>query len=405
MSKSLKRFARGGFSLVEIMLVLSILGGVAVMEIRRQAAESARVGATAAGRQIAKLGSAVDEYLVTSRGALQRGVDPNCVATATANVCELDLTALRDAGLLPQAWDNATPWGSPYVVRVLRTPAPMPAQAATVCAWNYPGQDRLARGCDPNDASEWSLSALIFSQNAWTAGSQGGAAPLWDSLGLAASEAGPAAAVTRAAVAEGLRGGWRAGAEFGAGLGDGQLAYLAGSSGNSWSKYVRLDGSNKMMGNFDAGGNRIEDMNDMMLLGPESNRRMKRVSSLMPSWVFKGVYQVADGGFVPAPVCPAAGVPKIKLLFQYMADDKAMFYNDTGIPPLTPTAPADLPTANAQLAANAPTYAWRFWADPSGATGWVVHFQQHFLQRDETAGQRMGSGLAEVYCHYEDQQP
>lgn len=388
------------------MLVLAILGGVAVMEIRRQSAESARVSATAAGKQIAQLGAAVDEYLVTRRGALQLGNDANCAATGVANVCELNLGALSAAGLLPAAWPNLTPWGSSYVVRVRRIPAPMPAQAATVCAWNYPGQDRLARGCDPNDASEWTLQALAFTRDPWTVGSQAGAPAQLESLGLAAAEAGPASAVTRAGAAQGLRGGWSVGGgnEFGAGLGDGQLAYLAGSAGNAWSKYVRLDGASKMAGNFDAGGNRVEDMNDMMLLGPESNRRMKHVSSLMPNWVFKGVYQADDGAYVPAPVCPAAGVPKIKLLFQYMADDKAMFYNDTGIPPLTPAAPADLPTANAQLAENAPTYAWRFWADPSGS-GWVVHFQQHFLQRDDTAGRRLGSGLAEVYCHYEDRQP
>lgn len=390
-----------GFTLIEILLVLAILMGVGVMEMRRDAAKTNEIAATAVGKQMALIGQAVELYMIKHTSALQSMSDPTCVATG--DYCDLPIASLIAGGYLQSDFIDSVKFGGSYVARVARIPPPLPTQAATIC----PGTMPTPIGCPspyPGGAVplwQWGLQGLVFTTNAWT---DGGAGINWAMLGLAAKQAGPLAGVTQAGAATGLFAGWSITAGFGPGLNNGQLAYATGSQVNLWSQFVRRDGSMPMTGTLDMGSYNLMNMRDMFLNGPETNRRNKNLSSMLPNWVFKGAYSLDESttppqNFVPAPVCNGGGEPKIKVLMQLMKGTRAQFYQDTGA-----LSTSDQATAQSLLAPNAATHWLNSWADVVPG-GWLVHFQDNFRQDDATGTttSTKGSGLAELYCFYPNQ--
>ncbi len=403
-----------GFTLIEILLVITILMGVAVLEMRKQVVASDEEAARAAGKQIAHLGKAVEMYTAAQMPALQSMTDPNCpVVAGNPNVCSLNLAALAAAGLLPPGWINETPWGSPYSAQVRRVAPPLPPQAATVCAnatppipigcpTPYPG------GAIPN--WQYSLQGIVVSRDPWRLGGTGDVRQ--GSLGAAAREAGPSAGVTQANVAQGLFGGWTAGAaQFPGILADGQLAYLTGTQWGLWSQFLRRDGTLPMMANLDVGGQMVNNLRDAFLLGPASNPINKHLTSMMPNWVFKGTYQAADGTPVPKPICPEGGAPYVKLLMQGLAGDQAGLNDSSLLPGGTPPAGSSKTQVaqffGNQLANSRAKHGWNIWAEDQPAH-WVARFRRYYTQIPDDAAATgttfvTGAGLAEVYCYYGDE--
>lgn len=406
------RSASLGFSLVEILLVISILMGVAILEMRRQVAASEDEAAKAAGKQIATLGKAVEMYSAAQMPALQNMTDPNCAPVGgNPNVCDLNLNALSAAGLLPPGWINETPWASPYVAQIRRVAPPLPPQAATVCASALPP---VPMGCPlpyPGGqipSSQYSLQGIVVSQDPWRKGGTGD--PKLDSLGRAAREAGPGAGVTAANAANGLFGGWTAtAAEFPGILADAQLAYLTGTQWALWSQFLRRDGTLPMMANLDAGGRMVNNLRDAFILGPPTNRINKHLTSMMPNWVFKGAYQASEGSMVPKPICPEGGVASVKLLLQALSADQYGM-NNLGEIVETPPAAASVPDwAAQQLSKSRAKHGWSIWAEDQPGF-WVARFRHYYtkLPNDAADAAAMaefssGAGLAEVYCYYGDQ--
>lgn len=404
-----------GFSLIEILLVMALLMGVGVLQMRKDAAKSREAAAVAVGKQLAMVSQAADQYMAAKSSALRAMSDPNC--PATGNSCALSMGALIAEGYLPADFANQVQFGGDYTVRVLRSAPPAPPQAAILCGKVNPTPLGCADQTGEVPAWQWSVQGLVFTTQPWT---NGGASINWDMLGQAAKEAGPLAGVTRGGVAEGLYGGWSAaGSAYGAALAEGQLAYMAGSQVSLWSQFVRRDGGLPMTGNLDMGSFNVVNMSDMFINGPASNPRNKNLSSLLPNWVFKGAYSAQDGDFVPAPVCANGGLPKIKLMMQLMEGTKTGYYNDASGVVSAETAAAiaafkagALTQQQAQravqgsMAAHPGVHSMNSWATASNPlTGWTVFFQDSFNQ-DDRAGKSTvvkGSGLAELYCNYPDQ--
>jgi type II secretory pathway pseudopilin PulG len=398
MAPKVRARAARGFTLIEILLVIAILMGISVMEMRRDSAAANALAAAATGRQAALVGAAVDQYLAAHPGRLQTMTDPNCVSSG--NYCDLSFAALIAQNYLPASFDNTVSFGGSYGVRVLRVAPPLPAQAASICSTGNPAP----LGCPVPYPSgtvptwQYALRAAVYTQQPWMIGS--GASVNLNGLGEAARHAGPQAGIARGGVVNGFGGSWSIGAEFGLPWVDGQLVYLAGSKASLWSQFLDADGTRPMTGNFDAGSYNLMSMRDMFINGPISNPRNKNLSSMMPNWVFKGVYAAKDGDFVPSPVCEGGGVAKVKVLMQLMKGTKAGFYYDNG----GFTTTTSQATAQAQLAANAARHQLNNWADAT-AGGWIVHFQDKFNQDDASGNSSLvtGEGLAELYCHYPDQ--
>ena len=375
------RSSHKGFSLIEILLVIGILMGVGVLEMRRDVAKANEMAAVAVGKQIALIGGAVEQYMVAHTSSLQNMSDPNCVASG--NYCTITMSALINDGLLPADFQNVVKFGGTYVARVLRVSPPLPSKAGSICVNANPAPV----GCPvpyPSGAVpfwQWGLQGIVFTSDTWRTNT---GLVEWSLLGAAARQIGPLGGVTQSGAATGLYAGWTADSAFGSGIGDGQLVYLTGGQVNLWGQFVRRDGTIPMTGNLDMGKKNVMNMRDMFLNGAPTNPRNKNLSSLMPNWVFKGVYTAKDGEFIPDPMCSGGGVAKIKLMMQLMQATRASYYYNAGN--------------------NSAVYETNSWAVPV-VGGWTVNFKESYNQNDATGSNTgtSGEGLAELYCHYPDQ--
>jgi competence protein ComGC len=404
-----------GFTLIEILLVIAILMGVGLMEMRRDVAKARESAAVAVGKQMALVGKAAELYMATKSASLQAMTDPNCIVAG--NTCSLNVGAMIGEGYLPADFLNQVQFGGTYLIRVVRVAPPAPAQAALICGVVNPTPIGCPDQTGAIPAWQWGLQGLVYTSQPWT---DSGTVINWTMLGQAAKQAGPSAGVTQGGTASGLYGGWSVpGAMYGAALADGQLTYITGSQVNLWSQFVRRDGSLPMTGNLDMGSYNVVNMRDMFINGPSTNPRNKNLSSLLPNWVFKGAYSANDGDFVPAPLCSSGGQPKIKLMMQLLQGTKSEYYNDTSgaVTAATNAAIADfvagsITSSQAQaiiqgsLADHQAVHSMNSWAVAAAPlTGWNVFFQDRFNE-DDSAGNSTairGSGLAELYCNYPDQ--
>lgn len=404
MSQRKKAQAQGGFTLIEILLVISILMGIGLLEMRRDAANAKEQVGQAVGSQIAVVGKAVDSFMAARVSKLQTMTDPVCISTG--DYCELSLDSLVSLGYLPATFTNSVKFGGGYIIRVRRVAPPTPPNAAAVCANANP----IPRGCPSPYPSgsiptwQWGLQSMTITSEPWLFG---GTTVDWGGLGIAVRQAGANAGTSQSGSVAGLAGGWSFTTEFGPGVANGQLAYVSGAQVSLWSQFLSRDANRPMTGNLDLGSYNIVNMRDMYLNGPASNPRNKNLSSLLPNWVFKGVYAAKDGDFVPSPVCDGGGAPKIKVLMQLMQGTKSSFYYDNGT--MRSISCPDNNTAcqaaaQADLAANASKHQLNNWADVAPG-GWIVHFEDKFNQHDSSGNSVSvkGEGLAELYCNYPDQ--
>lgn len=404
-----------GFTLVEILLVIAILMAVGVMEMRRDVAKANEVAAAAVGKQMALIGDAVDRYMAKRGGLLQAGTDPNCASAGA--YCELDMGALIADGLLPATFENVVKFGGSYKARVRRVVPPLPDQEAAVCSRAQPTPIGCPFPYPGGGVPTWQLGlqGLVFTSASWRDGSTVN----WTMLGEAAKHAGPLAGVSQGTAPIGLFAGWNAAGAFGTDFSDGQLVYITGTQSALWSQFVRRDGTLPMTGNLDMGAYNVMNMRDLFLNGPPTNPRNKNLSSLMPQWVFKGVYSVDEAAdppqnFVPEPVCGNGGLPRIKVLMQLMKGTRAAYYNETPGGPAMGVDAASNPSLTTEqlaqqasdlLAGAAAGHALYSWAEQISG-GWLVHFRHNYNQTDktgDTAPVIRGSGLAELYCHYPNQ--
>ena len=113
---------RAGFTLIEIMLVLTIVMGLMTMELRRKSQEITDFQAAAAGKHAKTVADAVNAYLVNNYGPLMNGTDPNCLP-AGVWPCYMNPSALVAQQLLPASFSMTNPWGSEYSVAVTRVGA------------------------------------------------------------------------------------------------------------------------------------------------------------------------------------------------------------------------------------------------------------------------------------------
>lgn len=381
-----------GFTLVELLLVLGVIMGLSILELRKIRAESDYERAKAAGRQFAQVYTAFDKYLNLRRGGLQRmddaaAADPNCNFVG-GNVCEVDLTAaFNDNKIMPPNWTDDFP--------ILKT---------RLRAYVF----RDSQGATVTNPDEYNLEGIIFAQDPWDTGWGSGGARR-DLINAAAKAAGSFAGrsvATNAAEprsAVGIYGGWSVpGGRYPAGLAADQLVGIAQVQSSILNQFVRLDGSLPMTGSLDMGDYRINNASDMELIGNDGGTaggplREQLVSSLMPRWVLKGAYSVVDydadpdNGTVPKPFCAdsdlaSKGLPRILLRWSALYNDMGGGYA-SGAPALTPE--------EAQATLVQPDTGFDFRAFDADNNNWHVKIKKYYDN-----GFIAGQGLAEVYCYY-----
>ncbi|MBT9138212.1 MAG: hypothetical protein DDT31_00762 [Syntrophomonadaceae bacterium] len=237
---------QSGFSLFELILVLSLVLLLTSTQLSSIRADQDNVVADAAGDQLRKVGSAVNSYVAFRYDriiALQDAIvgdplDPgprDCDPTTAR--CNISIQTLVDNGLLPSTFSGVNSFGSTYEIQILRS----------------------------GTAPIWIVDAFVITTNPFTTD---GVNIRYDLLGRAMQRAGPDAGITRtsASTVDGFNGTWQEqSVRFPIIDGLGRLAYRAGYGTQAFAAYLRLDGTTPMTGTLQLGGNSIVGVEDLTM--------------------------------------------------------------------------------------------------------------------------------------------
>lgn len=377
-----------GFSLIELMLVISIILGLGLLEFQKLRANISQTNSDSAGTDLGLVigalstyaGKHMVEYQDMNNAAARPNIFPGSCAAVDADTCKLDLAVLGRESLLDVGW---TPYNaavkSPYSAYVKRIP---PAGGATTI-------------------NDYDIEIFVRTDNPWLVG----ALPLWGDLGAAARKAGSQAGVIRDGFANGVFGAWTIPVGRYPGMLDGQLAGAVKAQAGIINQHVRVNGTLAMTKSLNMGNYRINNVNDIQLLGQGSLPRQggavaPMVSSLAPNWVLRAVYNVADydsdavDGSVPIPTCADSdssnGVPKILVKMTSLYNE--MYGGMSGGEAVLPT------DSQAQIMAKTTTAygGWNYYAlEDTTNKVWRT-----YIRRFYDNGYVPGEALAEVYCYY-----
>ena len=220
-------YHKKGFSLVELILVLSVGAMASFIKFQDMKNQQDLMKATAAGDQIQRIGSAVNNYislrydkLSTLTSSSNQSSDPG-PRTCSGNTCRITIQTLKNEGILPNSYVDSNTFRSPYSIVIKRT------------------------GTSPN----YVLDALVTTSAAWI---EGGSIR-YDLLGYAMQRAGIDSGMTKSNTkADGYNGSWsEQSSAFNNITKVGQLAFRAGYNASLYSAYLRRDGTLPMTGHLD----------------------------------------------------------------------------------------------------------------------------------------------------------
>lgn len=234
---------KAGFTLVELILVITVSLGISFMAFQSMLKDQENFAATAAGAQLQDVGQAVNNYItnhydtlssLTSSTGTSTDPGPRTCNTGTAT-CTITTQTLVAEGFLPPNFTGTNIYGSQYSIILKRT------------------------GTSPY----WNISGLITTSSPWyTANNR----IRYDLLGRAMQVAGVDSGMTRqsASTLEGYKGTWFANNSTYSNINKlGQLGYIAGYGSNSYSVFLRRDGTLPMTGNLNMDGNSINSAKDI----------------------------------------------------------------------------------------------------------------------------------------------
>lgn len=240
----MKSFSKkAGFTLIELLLVITVSLGISFVSFQSMIKSQENFAATAAGSQLKDVGQAVNNYITNHYDTLSSltnstgtSADPGPRTCNTANgTCTITTATLAAEGFLPPSFSGTNVYGSQYNIIIKRT------------------------GGSPY----WNISGLVTTSSPWyTANNR----IRYDLLGMAMQVAGSDSGMTRqsANTLEGYKGTWFADNTTYSNINKlGQLGFIAGYGSNSYSVFLRRDGSLPMTGNLNMGTNSINNAKDI----------------------------------------------------------------------------------------------------------------------------------------------
>lgn len=225
-----------GFTLVELILTLAVISIISFTTFQSMNRNFEDQQADAFGDQIRNIGDSVNNYIVNHYDVLSKLTNstggtqdpgPRTCSTATST-CEITTQTLVNEGMLPPGYINKNVYGSGYKIIISR------------------------KGTSPY----WNISALITTDNSLTLSGK----IRYDLLGKAMQSAGIDSGMTRTASnkVDGYKGTWSATQTDYSNINkQGLLAYIAGYGSNSYSAFLRRDGTLPMTGDLNMGTKNI----------------------------------------------------------------------------------------------------------------------------------------------------
>ena len=245
------KLKKGGFSLLELILVLGVGTMITFMKFQDMKNEQESALASAVGQQIRQIGDAVNGYinirydkLSTLASSSNQSTDPG-PRTCNASQCEITVATLVNEGLLPTTYKDINSFRSPYKIIFKRS------------------------GTSPN----YLINGLITTAAAWV---EGGAVR-YDLLGKAMQSAGIDSGMSKSAtLVSGYNSQWsETSTNFSNITRNGLLAYRTGFNSAMYSVYLRRDGTLPMTGNLNMGGQSINNTKDINASGTTTSGVLK----------------------------------------------------------------------------------------------------------------------------------
>jgi len=228
-----------GFTLVELILTLAVMAIISFVAFQSLNKNYEDNMAASSGQQIKDVGMAVNNYIVNHYDVLSKlqnatgsASDPGPRTCTTANsTCVITTITLSKEGLLPPSFNNKNVYGAGYEITLRRS------------------------GTTPY----WNVTGLITTDKALTLGGRNGQ-PRYDLLGKAMLSAGPDSGMVRTSPnkLDGYKGTWSAlSSDYSNIKTLGTLGFQAGYGSNSYSAFLRRDGTLPMTGDLNLGTKNI----------------------------------------------------------------------------------------------------------------------------------------------------
>ncbi|MDN4373279.1 shufflon system plasmid conjugative transfer pilus tip adhesin PilV [Citrobacter portucalensis] len=232
-----------GFSLLELILVLSVGSMMAFIKFQDMKNNQENMMADTVGNQIKQIGEAVNRYisihydkLSTLSSSSSQSSDPG-PRTCSSNGCEITYQTLVNEGFLPVGYTGVNMQKSSYKIVLKRA------------------------GIAPN----FVINGLITTTSPWLEGRK----YRYDLLGKAMQVAGIDSGMTQsAALVSGLQGAWtETSSAFNNITAAGLLAYRVGYDSSMYSVYLRRDGTLPMTGNLNMANQDINNARNITAAG------------------------------------------------------------------------------------------------------------------------------------------
>ncbi|QMD48524.1 shufflon system plasmid conjugative transfer pilus tip adhesin PilV [Citrobacter freundii] len=246
----MKKQNKKGFSLLELILVLSVGSMMAFMRFQVMKNEQETVIAKAVGQQMKQVGEAVNGYinirydkLSTLMSSSSQSSDPG-PRTCSVSVCEITYQTLVNEGLLPASYTGVNVQKSSYKIVLKRS------------------------GTAPN----FVINGLITTTSPWLEGGK----YRYDLLGKAMQVAGIDSGMTQSAtVVSGLQGAWKeTSTDYSNISSEGLLAFRVGFNSSLYSVYLRRDGTLPMTGDLNMGEQSIYNAQNITASGTTTTGRL-----------------------------------------------------------------------------------------------------------------------------------
>lgn len=243
-----RRISKKGFTLVELMLVIGIGLGISFLSFQGLIKQQEQTQGNIVGQQLSQVGTAVNNYVANHYDTLSSLTnatgsvsDPGPRTCTTANsTCTITIQTLINEGYLPSTYGSTNIYGAGYNIFLKRT------------------------GTSPY----YNVTGIVLTSKPWITGT--GTAIRYDLLGKAMQTAGIDSAMTRSSptVLEGYKGNWNnTSTDFSAINQQGLLGYQVGFGSNSYSLFLRRDGTLPMTGSLNMGANDINNAKNINASG------------------------------------------------------------------------------------------------------------------------------------------
>jgi len=243
-----RRISKKGFTLVELMLVIGIGLGISFLSFQGLIKQQEQTQGNIVGQQLSQVGTAVNNYVANHYDTLSSLTnatgsvsDPGPRTCTTANsTCTITIQTLINEGYLPSTYGSTNIYGAGYNIFLKRT------------------------GTSPY----YNITGIVLTSKPWITGT--GTAIRYDLLGKAMQTAGIDSAMTRSSptVLEGYKGNWNnTSTDFSAINQQGLLGYQVGFGSNSYSLFLRRDGTLPMTGSLNMGANDINNAKNINASG------------------------------------------------------------------------------------------------------------------------------------------